>query len=209
MSKHLKEDIGSSLDESSTTMPPLSDSTQPDGGHRPLSTVLLVAAAIGVAVLVRVFVAEPYIVPTGSMLDTIQLGDRLIGEKISFRLRQPEAGDIITFADPDDPSTTLIKRVIATEGQTVDLRDGVVYVDDEALDEPYTNGKPSEPLTIHSSNLTADISYPYTVPEGYVWVMGDNRTNSADSRYFGAIPVSSITSRALFIYWPLADFAAL
>ena len=83
--------------------------------------------------------------------------------------------------------------------------DGVVYVDGEPLDEPYTDGKPSYPLPTHSSQLSSDIAYPYVVPEGCIWVMGDNRTNSQDSRYFGAIPVSSVTSKAQFVFWPLED----
>ena len=83
-----------------------------------------------------------------------------------------------------------------------------VYVDGEALDEPYTEGKPTEHLAMQSANA-GSIEYPYTVPEGCVWVMGDNRTNSLDSRYFGPIEVSSITSHGLFIFWPLSDAGSL
>ena len=96
----------------------------------------------------------------------------------------------------------LIKRVIATGGQTVDLRDGAVYVDGVRLDEPYTQGKPS-------NDLNSGIQYPYVVPEGYVWVMGDNRTNSADSRAFGAVNMEDITGRAVFRYWPLDRIGTL
>ena len=142
------------------------------------------------------------------MLDTIQIGDRLIGEKISYHFSSPKQGDIVTFIDPEDSKSTLIKRVIATAGQTVEFKDGVVYVDGEALDEPYTEGKPTEPLAMQSANA-GSIEYPYTVPEGCVWVMGDNRTNSLDSRYFGPIEVSSITSHGLFIFWPLSDAGSL
>lgn len=176
--------------------------------HEALEWVLVIAIAIGCALAFRAFVAEVYEVPSGSMLDTIQIGDRLIGEKVSYHFTSPKQGDIVTFADPEDSSKTLIKRVIATEGQTVELIDGAVYVDGVALDEPYTEGRPSEPLDMQSA-LVGTIEYPYTVPEGCVWVMGDNRTNSLDSRYFGAIPVSSITSHGLFIFWPLSDAGAL
>ena len=90
-------------------------------------------------------------------------------------------------------------------GQTVDLVDGVVYVDGEPLDESaYTGGKPSYPL-----DGPAQIQYPYTVPEGCIWCMGDNRTNSSDSRYFGAVPVSSVTGRAFFTYWPISSIGPL
>ena len=170
-----------------------------------LEITALVAVAIVLALGIRTFVAEPFIIPSASMSDTLKVGDRLVGEKITYRTSSPQVGDIVTFTDPEDGSLTLIKRVIATAGQTVELVDGVVYVDGQALDEPYTDGKPSYPLPTHSSQLTDDITYPYVVPQGCIWVMGDNRTNSQDSRYFGAIPVSSVTSKALFVFWPLED----
>ena len=169
-----------------------------------LEWVVVLVAAVVIAFLFGAFVAEVYIVPSGSMLETIQEGDRLVGEKVSFHFREPEAGEVVTFDDPIQPGTTLIKRVIATEGQTVDLRDGVLYIDGLAQDEDYTLGKPSEPL-----QTPYGITYPYTVPDGCIWVMGDNRTNSKDSRYFGAVPVSNVTSRATFIFWPFADARGL
>lgn len=171
--------------------------------------LVLALVALGIAIGVRTFVAEPFIIPSASMADTLKVGDRLVGEKLTYRSGSPKAGDVVTFADPEDASVTLIKRVIATGGQTVDLRDGVVYVDGVAQDEPYTEGKPSNPLPTHSSLLSGDIDYPYTVPNGSIWVMGDNRTNSQDSRYFGAIPVSSVTSKAAFVFWPLQDAGAI
>ena len=164
------------------------------------------AVAVAVGLLVKTFVATPYVVPTGSMRDTIVEGDTLLGERVSLYFGDPEAGDIVTFDSPLD-GETLIKRVIAVGGQTVDLVDGSVYVDGERLDEPYTEGKPSYSL----SDLpgSAGIEYPYEVPEGCVWVMGDNRTDSKDSRYFGAVSVDDVTSRALFIYWPLDHMGTL
>ena len=167
--------------------------------------IVLIAVAIVLALGIRTFVAEPFIIPSASMSDTLKVGDRLVGEKLTYRTSEPQVGDIVTFTDPEDGSLTLIKRVVATAGQTVELVDGVVYVDGEALDEPYTDGKPSNPLPTHSSQLASAVSYPYEVPQGCIWVMGDNRTNSQDSRYFGAISVSSVTSKALFVFWPLED----
>ena len=172
-----------------------------------IEMVITVAVALAVALLLRTFVFEVYEVPTGSMLETIQEGDRLVGEKVTYRYSEPKQGDIVTFSNPDGSDTTLIKRVIATGGQTVNLVDGVVYVDGVALDEPYTLGKASYPLDYSLTGVT--MSYPYTVPEGSVWVMGDNRTNSLDSRYFGAVSVDDITSRAVFIFWPFSDAQSL
>ena len=172
-----------------------------------IEMVITVAVALAVALLLRTFVFEVYEVPTGSMLETIQEGDRLVGEKVTYRYSEPKQGDIVTFSNPDGSDTTLIKRVIATGGQTVNLVDGVVYVDGVALDEPYTLGKASYPLDYSLTGVT--MSYPYTVPEGSVWVMGDNRTNSLDSRYFGAVSVDDITSRAVFIFWPFSDAQTL
>lgn len=189
----------------------MSGRTQESGtsaGRNFLEWVLVFAVAIAIAMLLRTFVVETFIVPSGSMLDTIQEGDTLVGEKVSYYTREPERGEVVTFRDPEDRSTTLIKRVIATGGQTVNLVDGVVYVDGVAQDEPYTEGKPSEPLPVQSS-VVGSISYPYTVPEGSIWVMGDNRTNSLDSRYFGAVSVDDVTSHALFIFWPFSDAKGL
>ena len=148
---------------------------------------ILGAVVLGLvgAFLLRTFVFGVYYVPSGSMLDTIHEGDLLLGERVSLAFDDPNPGDIVT----------------------IDLRDGVVYVDGEALDEPYVGGRPTESL----SDLAGSegITYPYVVPEGTVWVMGDNRTNSKDSRYFGPVSVDDVTSRARFIYWPIWDVRAL
>ena len=167
--------------------------------------VVIIVTALVLAWGITTFVVKPYEIPSGSMLETIQLKDRVISEKISYYSHGPQQGDIVTFTDPLDPKTTLIKRCIAVGGQTVDLVDGVVYVDGEPLDESaYTGGKPS-----HPEDGPAQIQYPYTVPEGHIWCMGDNRTNSLDSRYFGAVPVDSITGHAFFTYWPISSIGPL
>jgi signal peptidase I len=174
-----------------------------------LQWILVICVAVAVSLLVRAFVVEVYQVPSGSMLDTIQLGDRLVGEKVSIKLSEPTAGEVVTFEDPEKAGVTLIKRVIAVGGQTVDIQDGSVYVDGKRLDESYVEGKRTDPLAQHSSTLSGPISYPYAVPAGYLWVMGDNRTNSLDSRYFGAVSSKAVSSHALCIFWPTADAKAL
>lgn len=171
------------------------------GGLSTFASFLIMIAIVVVAYFgLRTFVVGTYEIPSGSMLDTIQIGDRVFSEKVSYYFRDPEQGDIITFADPENPQRTLIKRVIAVGGQTVDLKDGYVYVDGKKLNEPYTEGKQSLPL---NTAYGVSITYPYTVPDGYLWVMGDNRTNSADSRYFGAVSKDSVTGHANFTFWPL------
>ena len=170
--------------------------------------IIIIAVACAFAFLITHFVAQPYVIPSQSMEDTLiggeegQSNDRILSEKISYISGEPKQGDIVTFTDVEDTSRTLIKRVIAVGGQTIDLRDGYVYVDGQKLDEPYTDGKPSyDPET--------SITYPYTVPDGYIWVMGDNRTNSHDSRWFGPVPVENVTGHAFFRYWPFSRIGLL
>ncbi|OUO90732.1 signal peptidase I [Gordonibacter sp. An230] len=154
--------------------------------------------------LTLAYVGRAYAVPSGSMEETIMTGDMVFAEKVSYLFRDPEPGDIVTFKDPEIPGRILIKRCIAVGGQTVDINDedGLVYVDGEPLSEPYVDGKPSY-------RLAGGVVYPYTVPEGHVWVMGDNRTNSQDSRFFGAVPVSTVEARGLVVLWPFDEMRLL
>ena len=165
--------------------------------------ILVFVIAFACVMLIRAYVIEPYTVPTGSMEPTILAGDNVFAQKVSLALGQDvEAGDIVVFYNPDSTSDhdILVKRVIAVGGQTVDLVDGVVYVDGVALDEDYTQGST---YALASTLAGVEVSYPYTVPEGYVWLMGDNRENSADSRYFGAVSCESLIGIVCARYWPL------
>jgi len=171
--------------------------------------IAVIAIALVATFLIRTFVVEPFVVPTGSMEDTIEIGDQILAQKVSLELGQPvKQGDIVVFHNPDGTSEhdVLVKRVIATAGQTVDLQDGKVVVDGQALDEDYTTGM-SWPLSVQAPG--AQVSYPYTVPDGCVWVMGDNRENSADSRYFGPVDRSDLIAVALVRYWPLNRIGAI
>ena len=174
--------------------------------RRWIREILPYAVLLGAVLLFRVFILINATIPTESMENTIMTGDMVFSEKISYYLRDPQPGDIVTFQDPEIPGRVLIKRCIAVGGQTVDLVDGRVVVDGVALDEPYTRGLPSEPL---KTALGVEVSYPYTVPEGHLWVMGDNRTNSNDSRYFGAVDEDTLTGRAALVYWPFNNFGLL
>ena len=174
-----------------------------------LEWIAVIAIALVATFLIRTFVVEPFVVPTGSMEDTIEIGDQILAQKVSLELGQPvKQGDIVVFHNPDGTSEhdVLVKRVIATAGQTVDLQDGKVVVDGQALDEDYTTGM-SWPLSVQAP--AAQVSYPYTVPDDCVWVMGDNRENSADSRYFGPVDRSDLIAVALVRYWPLNRIGAI
>lgn len=173
-------------------------------GHPILAFLIMIIAVTLITIALRTFVFVPYDIPSGSMEETINPGDMVFSEKVSYYFREPERGDIVTFQDPLVSGRTLIKRVIATGGQTVDLVGGHVVVDGEVLDEPYTDGKPSYPFERTAPNV--NISYPFTIPEGKIWVMGDNRTASQDSRYFGAIDEKLVDGRASMIYWPFSSF---
>ena len=168
-----------------------------------LEWVVVFAIAFLAVLAIRQFVIEPYTVPSASMEPTIQVGDNVLAQKVTLELGiDVEAGDIVVFENPDATSShdVLVKRVIAVGGQTVDLVDGVVYVDGVALDESYAQGS-SYALSTQLAGV--EVSYPYTVPEGCVWVMGDNRENSADSRYFGAVSCESLIGVVCARYWPL------
>ena len=163
-----------------------------------LSVLIAVVLIFPLTYFLRAFVVEPYSIPSGSMEQTIMTGDSVLGEKITYLFRKPVVGDIVTFTDPEADTRLLIKRVVATEGQEVNLVGGKLIVDGVEQNYDYTNGLFSYPLP----NSIAIKSYPYTVPEGHVFVMGDNRENSQDSRYFGAVDVSTVQSRAFLVYWP-------
>ena len=173
---------------------------QPGILRRFLSFVICVAVVLAAAWGIRAYVIEPFEVPSASMETTIMTGDRLFAEKVSYHFSDVQPGDIVVFSDPQVPSRVLVKRVIATEGQTVSMSGGVLYIDGVVQSEPYTTGE-TYPLSQTAGNVS--ISYPYTVPKGEVWVMGDNRENSSDSRYFGPIDSNTIFGKAVLIYWPL------
>ncbi len=170
-------------------------------GRGLLEAFLLIALAFALAQGIKYFVVQPFVVPTGSMIPTIEIGDRFLADKMVYRFfREPEVGDVVVFDDPEGVHAQLVKRVIAVEGQTVDVRDGKVWVDGEPLDEPYTYGKETLPGTV---------ALPITLGPGQLWLMGDNRPQSGDSRFFGPQPTSAVRGRAFWTYWPTSRFGKL
>lgn len=170
---------------------------------RVLRTIINIGAILGIAfVIARLAFIALFIIPSGSMYPTLEVGDRLVGE---FFLHDYEIGDIVTFTNPEDSKSTLVKRIVAVEGETVDLVNGELYVNGEPRVIEEAVGR-TEPFSEHASNLTENVTFPLTVPEGCVFVMGDNRENSADSRFFGCINTSRITSEIIFRISPLERF---
>ncbi len=163
-------------------------------------TILLVGLAFVLAMGIKTFVVQPFLIPSGSMEPTLQIGDRVLVNKFIYRFAQPKQGEVVVFISPDDKSTDFIKRVIAVGGQTVDIRDGMVSVDGKRLSEPYVNRQ-----VVDHYNLDKAVK----IPQGQVWLMGDNRTNSRDSRFFGPRPASELLGEAFVIYWPLGRIGTL
>lgn len=193
-------------------------------GHRinPVLEVLLLAGlAVLIAFVLKTFIAQAFFIPSGSMRSQLIEGDRVVVSKISYVLHEPRRGDIVVFDSPTDddggdggpapvrfirglfeamgvlrPSEEeFIKRIIALPGETVDIRDGRVFIDGQELVEPYL-----DPGTVTVAG--GGVQLPVTVPDDSYWVMGDSRPNSSDSRAFGPIDEDSIVGRAIFVIWP-------
>ena len=189
--------------------------------------LLLLAAAV-IAFLVKTFVAQAFFIPSGSMLPQLQIDDRVVVSKISYKLHDPRRGDIVVFDNPRpvvrpgesqnpvsklmrkigegigiiQPSTEeFIKRVIALPGEQLDIKDGKVYVNGRELVEPYL---PQGTVTYPGA-----MKMPITIPPNTLWVMGDNRGNSSDSRVFGAISQDKVVGRTIVRVWPLGDMSFL
>lgn len=161
--------------------------------------IILLASAVVIALLLRTFVIEPRHVPTPSMVPTIKVGDRLYVEKLTPRFGKLKRGMIITFKAEEQTgeSEYLVKRLIGMGGDTVEVRDRQLYVNGKAVDEPYL----AEPM---------NSDFPETeVPEGKYFVLGDNRNQSLDSRYWGFVNAEDVSGQALFIYYPFSEMGSL
>ncbi|MCI6085129.1 signal peptidase I [Selenomonas sp.] len=168
-------------------------------GEEAKDWIISIVVAVVLAFLIRQFIVELYIVDGPSMRPTLQSQERLVVNKFIYSLRAPEKGEILVFKYPRDQSRDFIKRVIATPGDTIEIKDGRVYVNDQMLNEDYILEKTRS-------------EYPKaTVPDGTVFVMGDNRNNSEDSRFadVGFVPYSLIKGKAMLVFWPFSQFKTL
>jgi signal peptidase I len=178
----------------------------------------LLLVAFGLALLIKTFLVQAFFIPSESMENTLNPGDRVLVNKVVYHLHPPRRGDIIVFSDPNpppqadqnpvqavwhwlteglgvttSPEKDFIKRVIGLPGETIEGRDGLVYVDGKPLEEPYVRSEDSRPFG------------PVRVPRDSLFVMGDNRTDSKDSRYgLGFIPYDNVIGRAFVVIWPPA-----
>lgn len=166
--------------------------------------VTTVGIALVLAFLIRVFIAEPRYIPSDSMLPTLMSGDRLVVEKVVYKFTTPARGDILVFQPPMklrvlgyQKNQAFIKRAIAMAGDTIAVKDGVVIVNNQPLAEPYIAEAPAYELP------------PVVVPEGELFVMGDNRNNSNDSHVWGFLPTENIIGHAVFRFWPLDRLGAV
>jgi signal peptidase I len=165
--------------------------TKKSGGVLEYLVILLVSFAL-VFGFVRPFVMEAFWIPSGSMIPTLEIGDRVLVNKFIYRFTDPSRGDIIVFESVDNSNEDLIKRVVGLPGDRIAVRGGKLFVNGERQREPYTNKK-----------LPDRSFYAQTrVPKNHVFVMGDNRGNSADSRVFGPLPEKNIEGEAFLRFWP-------
>lgn len=172
---------------------------------------IVIVGAILLALVVKLFLLQAFYIPSLSMYPTLHVGDRVLVNKLSYHLHDVNRGDVIVFERPaSETSSTipdLIKRVVALSGESVVIKDGAVFVDGTRLDEKYlADGTVTS--TANAPNKCNEQA-PCVIPNGQVWVMGDNRGDSKDSRYFGPIDKSSIVGRAFITVWPLGRFGLL
>ena len=161
-------------------------------------TIRIFIVALAIAFFLRAFIVEPRFIPSGSMEPTLQVGDRILVDKISQQWQEPKRGDILIFYPPkspaiDDTTKAYIKRLIGIEGDRIAVQDGKVYRNGEALNETYIAEVPNYRMR------------EITVPQGYYWMMGDNRNYSNDSHIWGFLPKQNVIGKATIRFFPFGD----
>ena len=174
---------------------------KPSALRNTVELVLFIVGTLIAALIVRTFLLQPFYIPSASMMPTLEVNDRVLVNKLSYKLHEVHRGDVVVFErlpSEHDEIRDLIKRVVAVEGDTIETRGDTLYVNGQPVREPYRNG----------ASIGASISLR-TIPENEVFVMGDNRSNSTDSRVFGPIDESRIVGRAFVKIWPLTSIRLL
>lgn len=161
------------------------------------SWILIILVAFLLSFLVRIYVVQPYRVEMTSMLDTLFPNDLVLVDKITYRFQSPKRGDVVVFIPPNNVREKYIKRVIGLPGDTIEIKDGTTYINGKPMVEPYVY-----------SPMRYDYG-PVEVPESHIFVMGDNRSVSLDSRSFGPVERSSIIGKAVFVYFPFSHIENL
>ncbi len=167
-----------------------------------LEWILTIGFAFLFSLTVRTYVAEARLIPTGSMIPTIKIGEKVLVDHLFYKLNGIHREDVVVFKPTDrlkaeGYTDDFIKRVIGMSGDVIKVVNGTVYVNDKPLDEPYLSEKPLQDYG------------PYKVPENYFFVMGDNRNKSYDSRYWGPVPMKNLEGRAVIRIWPLDRIGSL
>ena len=167
------------------------------GGPTEFILTVIVAFALVFGV-VQPFIVQAFRIPSESMVPTLEVKDRVLANKFIYRFTEPERGDIVVF-DSVESDDTLIKRVVGLEGDEIRVQGGLLFVNGEPQQEPYLN----------EEETFRGYYGPSTVPEGHVFVMGDNRGNSADSRVFGPLPSDNVKGEAFLRFWPISKISGL
>jgi len=197
----------SSGDESATPVESTAaevSTRNPDAWKRnAIEWLVVVVAAVAVALVVSATSAQAFVIPSKSMESTLHKQDRVLVNKWSYRLHPIHRGDVVVFSRPKNLVSNdkdLIKRVIGLPGEQVTFANDHVYIDGHLLNEPYLDR--GTITNAEGGQWTCTLQVPCVVPKGQIWVMGDNRGDSEDSRYFGPIPESSVVGRAFLRIWP-------
>jgi signal peptidase I len=163
-----------------------------------IEILVIVAAAFAIAMLVQAFIVKPFTIHQVSMEPTLLEGDRILLNRLTYHFRDPERGDVVVFHSPENKDEDLVKRIVAVAGDRLLIKDGHLYVNGGLQEEPY----------LFQQDFAGELPET-TVPEGRVFVLGDNRNNSGDSRLFGPIVTDSIIGTAICIYWPIRRWGGL
>lgn len=175
----------------------------------------VVVIALVIALIIRTFIVQPYVIPSGSMLQTLQIGDRIFVSKFSYGIHipfmekelfstgEPVVGDIIVFpsSDPENLGVDYVKRVIGVGGDTLEIKNKQLYKNGVLITEPYVSH-----VDPYIENSARDTMTPITVPAGKIFVMGDNRDNSRDSRFWGFVDKDVVHGKVFIVYWSSTDF---